>query len=157
MKLLPGPFLIPSLAVGAGALVVQAAVSAGTDWPAIIMALGALITAGTVGFVLVWKAIKAVATEVKANTVITTQTRDMADGRLTDVTKQLAESRGNVERLVNEGVTRASQDLLAKAEAAGYAMVTKAQETAVELLAEARKEAAAVLAAAAERDPPRRR
>ena len=80
------------------------------------------------------------------NTVITTQTRDMADGRLTAVTKQLEDSQGNVERLVNEGVNRASQDLLAKANAASAEMLSKAQVTAADLLAQAKKDAAELLA-----------
>lgn len=148
MKLIPGPLLIPSLVLGGSAVAIQAAaqVAPSTDWPAIIMATGALITAGTVGFVLVWKAIKGVQAEVKANTVITTQTRDMADGRLTDLQTRLATSEGNAAKLVAEQVAQATESVLSKAEG----VLETARVAAVEVVARAER-AAAALEAGAER------
>lgn len=127
--------------------------------PAFVAAVSGFVGALAAAFVLVWKAVKgvgesvtasvaAVQVELKANTEITTQTRDMADGRLDDMTSKLAASESNVARLVNEGVARASTDLLAKANVASTEMLSKAQVTAVDLLAQAKREAADLLAAA---------
>lgn len=86
------------------------------------------------------------------NTEITSETRQLADGRLTDMTKKmeevtgkLATSEANVARLIHDGIAAAASDVLAKA-----------QVTAKDLLDQAKGDAAALLARA-ERDAPRRR
>lgn len=103
----------------------------------------------------VQKKVETVDSKVDANTVITTQTRDMADGRLTtvtakmeEVTAKLAASEANVARMVNDGVAKASTDVLAKAASASAEMIAKAELTAAALLAQAKNDAVLLLAQA---------
>lgn len=93
------------------------------------------------GFIVMLRRVK----EVKE---VATETRDMADGRLTAVTEQLGESEATVARLVNEGVSSASQSLLAKADAAAASMLANADARAADLLARAEAKAVELLAGA---------
>jgi cell division septum initiation protein DivIVA len=129
---------------------------------ALITAIPLMLTAIS-GVLVIVRRQDRVEQKVDVNTSITTQTRDMADGRLTavtakvdELTAKLAASEANVARLVNDGVAHASTEVLTKAATASTEMIAKAQATAAALLDQA-KVAATALLAQAERDSSRRR
>jgi len=157
MKLLPGPFLIPSLAVGTGALVLQAARSQDSTLIAIAV-IGAL---GSLGAAWLAHKGKQIGEQTKA---IASETRALADGRLTQMTDTVAElnaklaaSESNVAMLVAKEVSKASGDVLTRAQAVSTDVIAKAEATAATLLQRAEERASAVIAEALRVAPPPRR
>lgn len=105
------------------------------------------------GFIVVVRRQDRAEQKIDTNTTITTETRNMADGRLTKVTdkvdeltKKLAESEANVDRLVKEGIAVAASDALTKASTASEKMLQEAKVTAKALLDQAKVDATALLA-----------
>lgn len=82
-------------------------------------------------------AVGVVGVKMDQNTAITEATHEIADGRLSEALKQLADSREDLARLVAEGVARGAADLLTKAQQQSMTLLAEAEARARKVIAEA--------------------